>query len=45
MGISGEEEGLSINTHEILTQGEEMRSAEPELRVRREMVLVLIIFW
>lgn len=43
MGISDKEEGLCINTHEILTQGKEMQRAEPELRVSREMVL--IIFW
>lgn len=45
MGISAKEEGLCINTHEFLTQGQEMQSAEPELRVRREMVLVLIVLW
>lgn len=43
MGISGNKEGLCINTHEILAWGQEIQSAEPELRVRREMVL--IIFW
>lgn len=31
-----------MNTHEILTQGQEMQSAEPELRVRRERVLMVL---
>lgn len=44
MGISvkEKEEGLCMNTHEILTQGWEMQCAEPKLRVRREMVLIIL---